>query len=142
MQERPRVGMGVLIVRDNRVLLGRRRGSHGAGFYAAPGGHVEAGETLAACARREVWEETGLTVTDLRLLCVGTYEFAGRPYVDVDLLAVVTGEPELREPQKCEGWAWYSLDALPAPLFPVTAQMITAYRQGGIGADLETLHRL
>lgn len=96
MQERPRVGMGILVVRDGKVLLGRRRGSHAAGFYAAPGGHVEAGETLAACARHEVLEETGLIVTGLRLLCVGTYEFEGKAYVDVDLLAEATGEPQLQ----------------------------------------------
>ena len=56
-----RVGVGVLLVRDGRVLLGERRGSHGAGTWAPPGGHLEDGETVEACARREVAEETGLT---------------------------------------------------------------------------------
>lgn len=43
-------------------LMGRRRGSHGAGTLAFPGGHLEHGETVAQAAVREVREETGLTV--------------------------------------------------------------------------------
>ncbi|WP_134596929.1 NUDIX domain-containing protein, partial [Pseudomonas aeruginosa] len=39
----PQVGVGVLILRDGKVLLGRRKGSHGAGCWSAPGGHLELG---------------------------------------------------------------------------------------------------
>jgi 8-oxo-dGTP diphosphatase len=56
---RPQVGVGVIIVRDGKILLGLRR-SHGAGTWALPGGHLEWGETVESCARREVKEETGL----------------------------------------------------------------------------------
>ena len=65
--QRPKVGVGVLVVSGSSVLLGKRRGSAGAGTWATPGGHLEFGESWAQCAVREVQEETGLTVTDVRL---------------------------------------------------------------------------
>ncbi len=52
----PQVGVGVLILRDGKVLLGRRKGSHGAGCWSAPGGHLEFGEAVEDCALREALE--------------------------------------------------------------------------------------
>lgn len=127
----PQVGIGVLVMRDGRVLLGKRLGPHMHGYYAAPGGHLEQGESFAGCARREVAEETGLRVRSVRLLTVGNYRLGEKQYVDVDLLAEVEeGEPVTMEPHKCGGWDWYDLDRLPEPLFIVTRRMIDAYRQG------------
>ncbi len=122
--------MGILVVRDGKYLLGKRRGKHMPGFYAAPGGHLEAGETFAECARREVAEETGLTVTTVALLTVGNYLFAEKHYVDIDVIAETEGEPVVMEPDKCENWAWYAREDLPSPLFIVTARMIEAHESG------------
>lgn len=47
----PRVGVGVLIFRNGLLLLGKRSGSHGAGDWSAPGGHLEYGETPQQRAR-------------------------------------------------------------------------------------------
>ena len=116
----PRVGVAVFVLRDGRFLLGRRRGAHGAGEWALPGGHLEFGESIEACARREVAEETGLTLADLRLGPYGNDHFVaeGRHYVTLFVLAdAPTGEPELREPEKCAGWEWYTWSELPGPLF-------------------------
>ena len=65
--QRPKVGVGVLIVKGSSVLLGKRKGLAGAGTWATPAGYLEFGESWAQCAVREVHEETGLTVTDVRL---------------------------------------------------------------------------
>ena len=122
----PRVGVGVFVLRGGRVLLGQRRGAHGAGTWALPGGHLEFGETVEHCARREVLEETGLEVT---VVARGPYtndlfEDAGKHYVTVFVIArAPDGEPQLREPAKCAEWRWCRWSDLPEPVFPPLAQL-------------------
>jgi 8-oxo-dGTP diphosphatase len=121
MQDRiPRIGVGVIVLRDGLVLLGQRTGSHGAGTWALPGGHLEFGESAEDCARREVREETGL---ELQGVTPGPYTsdvFASeeKHYVTLFVLSrSPCGEPEVREPMKCERWGWFAWSALPEPLF-------------------------
>jgi len=116
----PRVGVGVIIVQESLILLGRRKGSHGAGTWALPGGHLEFGESVEDCARRELAEETGLR---LKLVMPGPYTndvmpADGKHYVTVYVQArVEPGEPRTLEPEKCEGWAWFKWSELPENLF-------------------------
>lgn len=129
------VGVGVLVVRDGRVLLGRRRGAHGAGTWSAPGGRLEPGEGFEACARRELWEETGLA---LRHALPGPatndcFPEIAAQYVTVFVVAPdATGEPRRCEPDKCDGWDWYGWDALPQPLFaPLASLQAMGWRPPG-----------
>lgn len=131
-EERPRVGIGVLVFKDGKLLLGKRRGSHGAGEYASPGGHLEHLESFADCAAREVREETGLEITNLRFLRVlNTISYAPKHYIDLAFAADwVSGEPTARETDKIENWNWYALDALPAPLFATLPTALEALTFG------------
>ena len=116
----PRVGVGVLIIKNRTVLLGQRKNAHGADTWSPPGGHLEFGETLEACAQREVLEETGLQIANLRQYAVTNDIFweAEKHYVTITMIADYTaGEPQLLEPHKCAGWQWFPVDQLPKNLF-------------------------
>ena len=116
----PKVSVGVLVIENNRILLGRRRAAHGAGTWAVPGGKLEFGETVEVCAKRKLFEETSLQLEQHRF---GPYtndilEEEGEHYVTVFIIALkVSGHVKLREPDKCEGWKWFEINALPSPLF-------------------------
>ena len=56
MVNRPLVGIAVMVIKDNRVLLGKRQNSHGSGTWAYPGGHIEYNKTNKYYARREFSE--------------------------------------------------------------------------------------
>ena len=59
---RPVLAVSAAIIRNGRVLVVRRARAPAVGVYTLPGGGVECGETLIEAARREVLEETGLTI--------------------------------------------------------------------------------
>jgi ADP-ribose pyrophosphatase YjhB (NUDIX family) len=76
--DRPLVGVGVVVWRDGRVLLVKRARPPCAGQWALPGGAQELGETLFDAARREVLEETALTVEPVSILtAIDLIEFDG-----------------------------------------------------------------
>ena len=116
----PIVGVGVIIVRDGLVLLGERIGSHGSGTWALPGGHLEFGEAVEQCAAREVREETGLELQDIKAGPYSSDLFASEHKHYVTLFFVSSsseGQPQTLEPAKCSRWQWFRWSELPAPLF-------------------------
>ena len=131
-KKRPLVGVGAIVVRQGKVLLGRRVNAHGEGTWAPPGGHLEFGESPEACARREVREETGLEIANVRLATAtnDVFEEEGLHYVTLMMRADWTsGEAVLKEPAKCSGWGWFGWNDLPAPLFlPLRTLVQSGYR--------------
>jgi 8-oxo-dGTP diphosphatase len=128
----PRVGIGIMIVKDGKVLVGKRKGSHGAGEYSFPGGHLEYMESFEVCALREIEEECGVVIKNLRFLVLtNTKAYAPKHYVHIGFVADwESGEPEVREPDRYESWDWYGLDELPSPLFKTIPDMLDAYHNG------------
>ena len=112
----PRVGVGVIIRRasDGAFLVGRRKGSHGAGQLALPGGALEWRESVAHCASRETLEETGLVVdVSAWRAPFGIAEAVideNNHWITVFAACEVADDAEVenREPHKCEGWFFVS----------------------------------
>lgn len=126
------VGVGILVFKKGKVLLTKRRQSHGKGEYGGPGGHLEFGETFLECAQRECKEEAGIEITNIRFLCLSHVKrYKGKHYVDVGLLADwKNGEPEVLEPEKLEKWDWYDPNNLPEPLFAAEGTYFKALKTG------------
>ncbi|OVA05057.1 NUDIX hydrolase domain [Macleaya cordata] len=121
----PRVGVGVFVIKGNKVLLGRRRSSIGDSTYALPGGHLEFGESFEDCAMREVKEETGLDIEKIEFVTITNSVFLEEPkplhYVTIFMRGELVDSQQLPqnvEPEKCDGWDWYNWDEnMPKPLF-------------------------
>jgi 8-oxo-dGTP diphosphatase len=135
-KNRPQVGVGLIIIKGKKVLLGKRRGSHGHGEYASTGGHLENGETLEECVMRELREEAGpdIQIKNLRFVrLINLRKYAPKHYIDIGFIAEwKSGEPKVMESDKKESWDWYDMDNLPSPLFGTVEAYIDAYKTGQI----------
>jgi len=115
-EEKPKVGVGVYIIKNGKILLGERIGSHQSNTYSAPGGKLEYGESWEQCAKRETKEETGLEIENVKFLGVTNDVMPkdNKHYITIAMIAnLKSGEPEVLEPNKCLGWGWYELDNIP-----------------------------
>lgn len=121
----PKVGVGAFIFQKdtNKLLLGKRLGSHGEGEYSLPGGHIDLGDTSEKTLHKEVKEETNLKVYDVVQLGWADAFFPDadlkgkRQYITLFYMSTTDGEPQNLEPLKNVGWDWYDLSNLPKPLF-------------------------
>jgi len=118
--EFPKVGVAAIIMADNRLLLIRRKGAHGAGTWAVPGGHLEFGESPEDCAIRETLEETGLAVRNPHCVAVTNDIFneEDRHYITIWMAVDCPAEPQvIPSVEEVAEWGWFSWNALPSPLF-------------------------
>lgn len=128
----PRVGVAVLLCRNERVLVGRRKMKTYYDEHALPGGLLEFGETFEECAMREVEEETGMHIQNIKLgTVVNTILLDDnlRPthYVTVFMKAEpvdLEQEPETLESDKCDGWLWADWPAVPTPMFKPLRELV------------------
>lgn len=141
-QAQAALGVGV-IVQDarGRVLLGR----HHSGTWELPGGKVDPlPESVAAAAVRELREETGLTVTEDEVSVFAMLHDAVAGINRVTMAALVrvgSGTARVTEPHLISTWEWTPLDALPAPLFDPSAQILATWRPD-LGIPHPPVHRL
>lgn len=117
----PRVGVGAIVIKDDKVLLVKRGIPPSKGLWAIPGGHIELGETLQETAEREILEETGIVIRAKKP--VYTFDLIERDdtgkirfhYIVVDLMAeYVSGEPLGADDALEARWlSWEEIEALP-----------------------------
>lgn len=128
-----KVGVAVIYKRDGKVLMGLRKGAHGAGTWSFPGGHLEDGETVEQAAVRELAEETGVVSRPEDMLKV---TYTDDPFPDVGtryitLYVQTAGDPEqqprVMEPHKCERWMWVDPTEPPTDLFLPIQNLIADY---------------
>ena len=130
-ENRPRVGIGIMIFKKGKVLLGKRKGSYASGEYCFPGGHLEYMESFKACALREIAEESGIKVKNLKFCYLSNMkDYAPRHYVLIGFVADwKSGTPKILEPDKYDSWDWYDTDKLPTPTFVGSSEILEGYKK-------------
>ncbi len=118
--KKPKVGVGVIVIKDNKVLVGKRKNAHGDGSWSFPGGHLEFNENIEGCAKRETLEETGIKIKNIKNgpFTNDIFKQENKHYVTLFVIAEYdSGKVKIMEPDKCEKWEWRRWDNLPTPLF-------------------------
>ena len=116
----PYVGVGCIVLRGGNLLLVRDRRGNQPGTWSTPGGHLDPGETPAACAARETFEETGVRIANVEFVAVTNdiFESSGRHYVTIWM----RGEPDdseamVLDSEEIAEVGWFPPPDLPQPLF-------------------------
>jgi 8-oxo-dGTP diphosphatase len=128
MNQDPKVGIGIIITKDDQVLLMKRKGPHGKGTWSTPGGHLDFGETPEGCAAREAKEEVGLDVVDMRFRAVTNdlFEATGKHYITIWMEGKSIGEPFIAAEEEVAEIGWFAWDSLPQPLFLTLENLLKA----------------
>ncbi len=136
---KPGVGVGVMILKDNKILLGLRNPNkekasselQGQGTWTMPGGKVEFMEKLVDAAKRELEEETSLKATKIDFLCISDDMTKTAHYVTAGFIVKeYTGEVKTMEPETILEWRWFDLNALPTNLYKPSQKCIEKYQSG------------
>lgn len=106
------IGIGILLINEEgRILYGLRKSKHGYDTYSPPWGHLEYGERIEECAKREVFEEAGITIKeqDIRLYATlnEIHPNNEKHYINIiTVVQVFEWIPINKEPEKLEEWKW------------------------------------
>lgn len=128
-------GFGVMVLKNNKVLLGHRHEDpekasslmHGEGTWTMPGGKLHFGEDLKEAALRELSEETSLKAQkdDLKVVSLTNDIVYDAHFVTIGFLCEkFEGEPKIMEPDEITEWQWFGLNNLPKPLFPPSEKIL------------------
>lgn len=111
-----RVWVWVFFVRDDKILIWKRKWAHGEWRYGFPWGHLEFWEEVEDCAMREMNEETSLTSQEIPERMIFTNDIMreeNKHYITIFVrIKEASWTPQVCEPDKCEEWIWLSWDEI------------------------------
>ena len=147
----------MIITKDNKILLQKRKGSKlWPGYYALPAGHIDEGETQYDALAREAQEELGIIINIEKILNSyvvlrrNYFEIDGKqlePYIDYYFdIDQFEGVPKIMEEDKCEELIWADINNLPEPFINYEGafledKTITAYDCKTDGAYVKKLKK-
>jgi len=130
------VGFGVMILKDNKVLLGHRHEDaksassdlHGEGSWTMPGGKLHFQESFENGAKRESLEETGLILNKIEVISLTNDIVFDNHYITLGFLCEdFSGEVKIMEPEEITEWRWFDINNLPTPMYSVSLKIINNY---------------
>ena len=133
--ENIKIGVGVLILKDNKILLGHRckkyedtGGIHEPDSWTLPGGKQEYNETILECAKRETKEETNLNISELDVIGASDDIAPNKHFITMHVLAKnSSGNLKVMEENKIDDWKWFDLDNLPEKIYSPSEKTIKTY---------------
>jgi len=141
MKKVANAGIGVMLLKDGKVLLGKRNDDsikadsllHGEGAWTCPGGKLDFGEKIVEAAKKELSEETGIKANDLKVISVTNEIVHDAHFVTIGFLCKnFDGEPKIMEPEEIEEWRWFPLNGLPKNMYPPSLKLINNYLEDKI----------
>jgi 8-oxo-dGTP diphosphatase len=127
MPKQPQIGIGVLITKDDQILLIKSSNAYIGETWSTLGGHLEYGEHPEQSAIRKTREQLGVIITDVTFLAITNTIFEGLNKHTVTIWMAgryVSGEPQMNINEKSV-MGWFSWDALPEPLFLPFEHLLT-----------------
>jgi len=123
------IGCNGLIIKNNQIILGLRKGCYGEGSYGLPGGHLKIGEKIIDAVKRELKEEVGIKVLDLEFTSIIDQAKEVEHYIQVNFIVKnFQGKIRCLEPEYCQKWEWFNLDNLPTNIFTPHIPIIKAFK--------------
>jgi 8-oxo-dGTP diphosphatase len=123
-----KVGCEIFLIKDDAILLGKRKNCYGEGTWGLPGGHLEQGESIRECVRRELKEELDIEGLEFKLISVADCINERGHYVHISFLfEKFTGEIRNMEPDLCYEWNFFPLSSLPEDLFDPHRNILKNY---------------
>ena len=131
----PRVGLNILIIQNNKILLGlltKKWLYKGKQVYGIPGRDLHFQEKIGEGVKRNIKEELGAEVTKYKIFSENAnYEY-GNHYIGIGIVAEIKGEIELIKPDDWEKWEWFDLNNIPQNLFPDAQNHIKCYLENKV----------
>lgn len=125
--------VSLLLIKDDKVLLLRRYNTGWQdGNYGVPAGHIDGNESLTTALLREAYEEIGVKIKPVDVIFAHiSHHKSNKEYIYVYFVVKKwQGDPQNKEPNKCDQLYWASTDQLPQNTAPAIRQAIENYKNG------------
>lgn len=138
MKKFPKVSVDILVIKDNKILLGlltKKWRYMGKQVYGVPGKDIRFGEKIGAAVRRNIKEEFGCNMKKYKVISVNSNYALDNHYIGIGVTVEIDGEPKLLIPQDWEKWEWFDKDKIPENLFPSTKNLIESFLENRINVS-------
>lgn len=129
-QKYPELGIDILIIRNNKILLGlltKKWAVNGTQVYGLPGRDLLFKEKMGDSVKRNISEEFDCEVTNYKIICVNANYEWGNHYINIGVLVEIEGEVKLLKPDDWEKWEWFEINKPPQNLLASAKNTIDCY---------------